>query len=115
MIAAWRLAYEAEWRAAAAAIASGDAERGFAHLSRAHIVSQRDTARHVCVHWRMLKLGASAGDWREVSGQLSRIVAASLFSRIWVPAGNTGRANVSAMRPMSLPEDLRVLLESSGS
>jgi len=68
----------------------------------------------VGVHWLMLKLGASVGDWREVLGQVSRILAASLFSRIWVPIGNTGRANVSALRPMSIPEDLRAVLEEDG-
>jgi hypothetical protein len=61
----------------------------------------------------MLKLGASMGDFREVFGQLSRILAASVFSRIWVPIGNTGRANVSAMKPMPIPDDLRILLQRS--
>jgi hypothetical protein len=53
-----------------------------------------------------------AGDFRESIGQLSRMVAAAIFSRIWVPAGNTGRANVSAFSPMPIPEDLRKILES---
>ena len=83
-------------------------------LLRAHIVSQRLTWQHVHVHWLMLKLGASIGDWREIRGQLSRIVAAAVFSRIWVPVGNTGRANVSALKPMPMPEDLRILIEQSG-
>jgi hypothetical protein len=49
-----------------------------------------------------------------VFGQLSRIFAASIFSRIWVPVGNTGRANVSAMKPMPMPDDLRILFERNG-
>ena len=65
---------------------------------------------HVRVHWRMLRLGASVGDWREVLGQASRIAAAAIFSRIWVPIGNTGRADVSALKPMPVPEDLRAVL-----
>ena len=44
-------------------------------------------------------------------GQITRIVAAALFSRIWVPIGNTGGANVSAMRPMPIPADLRDVLD----
>jgi hypothetical protein len=28
-----------------------------------------------------------------------------------VPVGNTGRANVSAMKPMPIADDLRLLLE----
>lgn len=115
MIDELRTVYRAELAAASAAITVGDAERAFGHLGRAHIISQRYTWQHVHVHWLMLKLGASIGDWREVFGQLSRIVAASIFSLIWVPVGNTGRANVSAMQPMPMPDDLRILLERSGS
>lgn len=111
MIGILRSAYRAELLAASGAIAGGDTESAFRHLGRAHIISQRYTWQHVHVHWLMLKLGASTGDWREVLGQLSRIIAATFFSRIWVPVGNTGRADVSAMRPMPIPEDLRVLLE----
>ena len=49
---------------------------------------------------------------REIAGQLVRIVAAALFSRLWVPVGNTGGANVNAMRPMPVPLDLQAILDS---
>jgi predicted ester cyclase len=112
MIGELRSAYDTELVTASAAAADGDTERAFQSLGRAHIISQRHTWQHVHVHWLMLKLGASIGDWREVFGQLSRIIAAAMFSRIWVPAGNTGRANVSAMKGMPIPDDLCILLES---
>jgi len=108
---ALRTAYEAELSAADAAAAAGEVELAFHHLERAHILSQRHTWKHVHVHWLMLRLGASVGAWREVIGQSTRIVAAAAFSRIWVPIGNTGRANVSAMKPMPVPDDLRSVLE----
>ena len=109
-----RNAYEAELRAANAATVEGKVEVAFHHLERAHILSQRYTPEHVRVHWLMLRLGASVGAWREVIGQSTRIIAAAVFSRIWVPIGNTGRANVSAIKPMSVPDDLRALLENRG-
>jgi hypothetical protein len=109
-----RLAYLAELSAASSAASSGQTEVAFRHLERAHILSQRHTRQHVRVHWQMLKLGISVGNWREVLGQVSRVLAASLFSRIWVPVGNTGRANVSAFKPMPIPEDLRAVLEQGG-
>lgn len=112
MNVALRHAYEAELNAAKATTANGNIEVAFHHLERAHILSQCHTLKHVYVHWRMLRLGASTGAWREVVGQFTRIVAAALFSRIWVPIGNTGRANVSAMKPMPVPDDLRTLLEN---
>ena len=108
-------AYDAELEAADAATLGGKTEAAFHHLERAHILSQRHTREHVRVHWLMLRLGASAGAWREVLGQSTRIVAAALFSRIWVPIGNTGRANVSALKPMPIPGDLRSVLENDGA
>jgi Protein of unknown function (DUF3703) len=114
MTGALRKAYEAELAAAAVAIAAGNTELAFHHLARAHILSQRHTIQHVYTHWLMLKLGASVGAWGEVAGQLSRIIAAAIFSRIWIPEGNTGRAKVSAIKPMPVPVNLRALLERGG-
>lgn len=114
MRGALRTAYDSELNAAGAATTRGDAEAAFRHLERAHILSQRHTGQHVRVHWLMLRLGALGRDWREVLGQLSRIIAAAVFSRIWVPVGNTGRANVSAMKPMPVPDDLRGILTPEG-
>jgi Protein of unknown function (DUF3703) len=111
---ALRTAYLAELAAADAATRRAEIEVAFHHLERAHVLGQRHTAKHVHVHWLMLKLGASAGAWREVLGQLSRIVAAAVFSRVWVPAGNTGRANVSALKAMPIPDDLRSVLDDDG-
>ena len=111
---ALRTAYLAELAAAEGAVAGGEEELAFRRLERAHILSQRHTLEHVRVHWRMLTLAASVGAWREVVGQVSRVVAAAVFSRIWVPVGNTGRANVSALKPMAVPDDLRSALENDG-
>jgi hypothetical protein len=88
----------------------GSLDAAFAHLERAHILSQRYAFAHAAVHVRMLRVGWKRRDAREVLGQATRTVAALLFSRIWVPLGNTGGANVSALRPMPLPDDLRPLL-----
>ena len=107
---ALRSAYAEELNAARAAERAGKVELAFHHLERAHILGQRDTLKHVETHWLMLRLGLSTRSCREVVGQATRILAAALFSRIWVPAGNTGRANVSATRPMPVPQDLRAVL-----
>ena len=105
-----RKALDSELRAAAAARSYPEVLH---HLSRAHILSQRHTWRHVHVHWLMLKAGFAARDVREVVGQTSRMIAAALFSRIWVPIGNTGLASVSAVRRMPIPDDLKPHLEAS--
>lgn len=105
-----RLAFEREWIAARSARHSGALDRAFHHLERAHVLSQRLTWLHVKSHLGMWQIGWMRSDVRELFGQSTRIVAALLFSRLWVPIGNTGGANVSAFQPMPIPEDLRAIL-----
>ena len=103
-------AYKQEVERADEALRRDDFEAAFRHLERAHVLAQRMTGRHTFTHWRMLIAGLRCGDVREVVGQLPRIVAAILFSRLWVPRGNSGRARVSAFKPMTVPADLRHLV-----
>jgi hypothetical protein len=103
-------AYRNEISLALMALNKGVHEQCFHHLERAHILGQRSTSKHVYAHWLMLRVGVSQGDSREVVGQMIRIAASLLFSRVWVPQGNTGRARVNAMKPMAVPEDLRHLV-----
>tara|TARA_R110000850_G_scaffold102593_1_gene211953 strand:- start:2867 stop:3217 length:351 start_codon:yes stop_codon:yes gene_type:complete len=102
--------YLAELEAARRAEGAGDFQTAFTHLERAHILSQKYALAHAATHLRMLRLGWRTRDVREVLGQLTRTIAALIFSRIWVPVGNTGRANVSAFAPMPVPEDLAEIL-----
>jgi len=106
--------FQYEWTSAAAARRAGDLDRAFAHLERAHIVGQRHTWLHARAHCGMLAIGWQRRDRREIVGQLGRVIAALLFSRLWVPVGNTGGANVSPFTPMPLPDDLRTLLDGDG-
>jgi hypothetical protein len=103
-------AYRQEVQGADQALRRDDFETAFRHLERAHVLAQRMTGRHTFIHWRMLTAGLRRGDLREVVGQLPRIVASILFSRLWVPRGNSGRSRVSAFKPMPVPADLRHLV-----
>ena len=102
--------YEEELARAREALESGNFEVCFVHLERAHVLSQRMTGRHTHVHWLMLVAGWRCGDWREVVGQVPRILASLVFSRLWVPRGNSGRARVSAFKAMPVSDDLRHLV-----
>jgi hypothetical protein len=102
--------YEEELSKARDALASGNFEVCFGHLERAHVLSQRMTGWHTRVHWLMLVAGWRRGDWREVVGQVPRMLASILFSRLRVPRGNSGRARVSAFKPMPVQGDLRHLV-----
>jgi len=108
---AQRAAFDDEMRQADAAERAGDLATAFAHLERAHILGQRAPLAHTHAHLRMLRIGLRRRDMREVLGQLLRIPAALTKSRLWVPRGNTGGANVPALRPMPVPADLEHLLD----
>ncbi|MCK5792243.1 MAG: hypothetical protein CSH49_02625 [Alcanivorax sp.] len=89
-----------------------DYDLTFYHLERAHILGQCYVIPHTRAHWWMLKVGWRCGDAREIRGQILRIAGSLVLSRIWVPLGNTGGADVSPIQPMAIPDDLKALLES---
>lgn len=88
----------------------GELDFAFRHYERAHILSQQFTLPHIKSHLGMLQVGLLRKDPREILGQCVRVVAALIFSKLWVPIGNTGGADVSALKPMPIPEDLKILL-----
>lgn len=94
---------------------AGRMDAAYSCLEAAHIIGQRRTALHVGAHVAMLRLAWRQRHAQEIAGQAIRIAAAALFTWIWVPIGNTGRANVSAFREMALPDDLRELLSSESN
>lgn len=105
------------WTDERARAASARRERDFGeewrHLERAHILSQPMAVPHIRTHLDMLGYAVRRRDPRELGGQLLRLVLAgpgSVTGRY--PVGNTGGANVSAFRPMPIPDDLGVLLEA---
>ena len=109
-----RQAYDAEMTAAANQYNTGNLQLAFSHLERAHILGQSFPIEHARAHWWMLKVGWRRRDVVEITGQIPRIVGSLLFSRVWVPKGNTGGARVSGFTSMPIPEDLQVLLDKYG-
>jgi hypothetical protein len=108
-----RQAWSDERDAAGAARRRGDTSSEWTHLERAHILSQPMAVPHIRTHVAMLGAGLRRHDRREVVGQLLRLVVAgpgSLTGRY--PVGNTGGADVSALAPMPIPEDLRPFLNT---
>ncbi|HEX7093307.1 MAG TPA: DUF3703 domain-containing protein [Nitrospiraceae bacterium] len=106
-----RQAYDTEMHAAAEHYYGNNLDKAFYHLERAHILGQSFTFAHANAHWRMLKVGWKRRDPTEKRGQVGRIIGALIFSRIWVPLGNTGGAYVHPFRSMPIPEEFRALLK----
>ncbi len=112
MSPALHAAYQDTLRAMRREYACGNYTQAFSLLERAHILGQHYVWPHVVAHAWMLRVGWQLRKPREVLGQTLRIVAAAVFSRLWVPEGNTGGSNVGALRPMPVPDDLRALLDA---
>jgi arylesterase / paraoxonase len=101
-------ALKAELAFARAELEKSNRVGAFSHLERAHIIGQLGFLSHFSVHIAMVRFALSARDWREIRGQLLRLAATipgHLFG--WLPIGNTGGANVSALKPMPIPPDLQ--------
>jgi len=111
MHAELRQAYDGEMQAAAEHYSGNNLDMAFYHLERAHILGQSFTFAHARAHWWMLKVGWRRRDPREIRGQVGRIIAALIASRIWVPLGNTGGANAHPLKPMPIPEEFQPLLK----
>ena len=103
--------YDREMTAAAEQYRRNNLEKSFYHLERAHILGQSFTFPHARAHWGMLRVGWRRRDPVEITGQIARIVGALIFSRIWVPVGNTGGAHVPPFASMPIPEEFRALLD----
>lgn len=104
-------ALRTELRRHAAAVSAGDTSAAWTALERAHILSQPRLVPHLRVHVAMLRHAIATRDLHETLGQLARIILAPFGAATGrIPAGNTGRANVSAFRPMPIPADLRAAL-----
>ncbi|MDZ7876237.1 MAG: DUF3703 domain-containing protein [Saprospiraceae bacterium] len=77
------------------------------HLERAHILGQPWAVEHSAVHWLMLRFGFKIKSWKEVRGQILRLIFGGVKSFVGkVPTGNTGGANVPPLLVMDLPDDL---------
>lgn len=102
-----RTAFDTEVALSRAAYQAADLDLAFHHLERAHILGQRYYVPHLQTHVAMLWIGWRRRDVGEIFGQIIRLLAvapATIFK--WVPIGNTGGANVSALKPMPIPDDL---------
>lgn len=89
-------------------------QEAWRHLERAHILGQPYPYQHSEVHWLMLRFGFLIKDWKEIQGQILRLLVGGIKSFVGkVPVGNTGGANVPPLLPMEISEDLQQILFSN--
>ncbi len=93
------------------AFSKNDYVLAFQHLENAHIIGQAYPFAHTFVHWKMLHFGIKIKNTKEVIGQIPRLIFGGIKSFIDViPTGNTGGANVSALKPMPIRPELQRIL-----
>jgi len=80
-------------------------------LMAAHVLGQLHLRLHADSHLRMLRQAWQERNGREIAGQLLRLALVPIGHALGrLPAGNVGRATVSALRPMQPPEEVAALV-----
>lgn len=93
------------------ALAQGEHEKAFSILEDAHVIGQQSTYYHCLVHYRMLRHGLRYRDFKEVFGQVVRLVGAFTKTAIGlVPTGNTGGANISPFKRLPVSKANQAIL-----
>jgi hypothetical protein len=114
MPAALQPYYQNELTKAAASLKKGHYMISWRHLERAHILAQPYPCQHTAVHWKMVLFGIKLKNWKEVVGQIPRLLIGGVKSFVGrIPVGNTGGANVPPLLPMEIPEDLQAIINNT--
>lgn len=103
-----------ELNEAATAFAQNKLAQSWQHLERAHVIGQPYPYQHTQVHFKMLAFGMHTKNTKEIIGQLPRLLVGGVKSFVGeIPVGNTGGANVSALKPMEIPADLKTIIKNN--
>lgn len=106
--------YQNELQLAAENLKLNDLQIAWHHLERAHIIGQKYPYEHSFVHWKMLQFGIKIKSSKEVIGQIPRLLVGGVKSFVGhIPLGNTGGANVTPLKVMEIPEDIKEILNSN--
>ncbi|MES2652576.1 MAG: DUF3703 domain-containing protein [Bacteroidota bacterium] len=106
--------YNKELNAAKNALRKKEFVQSWQHLERAHILGQPYPIEHTAVHWKMLHFGIKIKNVKEVIGQIPRLLIGGVKSFVGkIPTGNTGGANVSALKRMEIPKDLQNIINQN--
>lgn len=106
--------YQKELSDAANAFTKRFFQQSWRHLERAHILAQPYPFAHSYVHWKMLLFGIHTKNTKEIIGQIPRLLVGGVKSFVGnIPVGNTGGANVRPLQPMEIPEDIKIIIETT--
>ena len=94
---------------------NGNLEIAWKHLERAHIIGQKYPYAHTLVHWKMLLFGFKIKNYKEIFGQIPRLLVGGVKSFVGkIPVGNPGGANVPALKSFAIEKDLLNIFTNAG-
>ena len=94
----------------------GDVRVEFTHLENAHVLGQASTLLHTKVHVLMFLWAVRQVNLKEGIGQVMRIVGAATKTAIgFIPAGNTGGANVSPFKVLPVSHKFAAIIAKANS
>jgi hypothetical protein len=106
--------YQLELNKARIELDNNNLQQCWYYYERAHVLGQSYPVPHIYVHWLMLKFGIRIKSSKEILGQIPRLLVGGVKSFVGViPVGNTGGANVPALRSMEIPNDLQVIINKN--
>ncbi|WP_439484462.1 DUF3703 domain-containing protein [Cyclobacterium plantarum] len=93
----------------------GNLQKAWEHLERAHILVQAFPWQHTYVDWKMLIFGIKIKSFREVIGQIPRLLVGGVKSFVGrIPVGNTGGANVPPLKPLPIDKEILEIFTKAG-
>ncbi len=96
-------------------LTEGKLQDAWRHLERAHIIGQAYPLTHSLVHWKMLLFGIRIKNFKEVIGQIPRLLVGGVKSFVGeIPVGNTGGADEPPLRSMPIEEDILHIFKKTG-
>jgi hypothetical protein len=96
------------------AFSQNNLQQSWRHLERAHIIGQPYPYHHSLVHWKMLVFSIKTKNFTEFIGQIPRLLFGGILSFFGkIPVGNSGGANVPALQPMEIPDELKQIIHQA--
>ncbi|MGB0177341.1 MAG: DUF3703 domain-containing protein [Owenweeksia sp.] len=92
-----------------------DLQQAWRHLERAHVLGQAYPYAHSYVHWKMLQFGFRIKSFKEILGQIPRLLAGGVKSFVGqIPVGNTGGADIPPLRSLPIEHDIQDIFRKAG-
>lgn len=86
----------------------------FSYLERAHVLAQASTVQHCRTHLKMLGWAIRQRNLKETIGQIYRLIGGAIVTPIGkIPSGNTGGANINALKKLPIEGDLQKIIDSA--